>query len=412
MGFFKSHDRCCSDVKKQIKMSRLKSLKDFSKIKGKKIFLRVDFNVPISGGRVSDITKIEKLKSNIEKLLDQNCKIVLASHLGRPQKNGKSGLSLLPVKNVAEKIFSQKINFLEINKKTKEDIDTSDNQMFMLENLRFDPGEENNSNEYGELLSTFADIYINEAFSCSHRSHASIDAITQFIESFAGPSIIDEVDALEKVFLNSKKPVACLIGGSKISTKIDLIINLMPKMDFMIIGGAMANTFFKEKGFNVGKSLVESNVGNTIKQIYQEANRFQCELTLPEDVICSKKFDQPGVNKKLEEVNEDDIILDIGIASTEKIDEIIKKSKTVLWNGPFGLFEYDDFANGTNDISKSIAKYTLNNNLISVAGGGDTFAAIKKSNQQNNFTYISTAGGAFLEWLEGKILPGLKVLEK
>ena len=237
-------------------MSQLKSLKDFSKIKGKKIFLRVDFNVPISGGRVSDITKIEKLKSNIEKLLDQNCKIILASHLGRPQKNGKSGLSLLPVKNVAEKIFNQKINFLEINKKTKENIDMSDNQIFMLENLRFDPGEENNSNEYGELLSTFADIYINEAFSCSHRSHASIDAITQFIESFAGPSIIDEVDALEKVFLNSKKPVACLIGGSKISTKIDLIINLMPKMDFMIIGGAMANTFFKEKGFNVGKSLV------------------------------------------------------------------------------------------------------------------------------------------------------------
>ena len=282
----------------------------------------------------------------------------------------------------------------------------------MLENLRFDSGEESNSKEYAKLLSSFADVYINEAFSCSHRSHASIDSITDFLDAYAGSTIIDEVEALEKVFLNSKKPVACLIGGSKISTKIDLIINLMPKMDFMIIGGAMANNFFKHEGFNIGKSLIEQNIETTIKSIYQESKRHECELILPIDVICSKKFDQAGENKKLSEVNDDDIILDIGIESTDKIDSILQKSKTVLWNGPFGLFEYDDFANGTNDISRSIAKYTKNNNLISVAGGGDTLAAIKKSNHQNDFTYISTAGGAFLEWLEGKILPGLKVLEK
>lgn len=186
----------------------------------------------------------------------------------------------------------------------------------------------------------------------------------------------------------------------------------MPKMNFMIIGGAMANNFFKSEGFNVGKSLVEDNIETTIKKIYEEANKNQCELILPKDVVCSKKFDQPGVNKKLSDIEDNDIILDIGIEGTNKIDQVLKVSKTVLWNGPFGLFEYDDFANGTNDISRSIAKYTKNNNLISVAGGGDTFAAIKKSNQQNNFTYISTAGGAFLEWLEGKTLPGLKVLEK
>ena len=393
-------------------MSQLKSLKDLSKIKGKTVFLRVDFNVPISGGRVSDTTKIEKLKTNINSLLNQKCKVILASHLGRPQKKGRDGLSLKPVKKISEKILEHEIDFLDINDETKNKIKNSKQKLIMLENLRFDSGEESNSKEYAKLLSSFADVYINEAFSCSHRSHASIDSITDFLDAYAGSTIIDEVEALEKVFLNSKKPVACLIGGSKISTKIDLIINLMPKMDFMIIGGAMANNFFKHEGFNIGKSLIEQNIETTIKSIYQESKRHECELILPIDVICSKKFDQAGENKKLSEVNDDDIILDIGIESTDKIDSILQKSKTVLWNGPFGLFEYDDFANGTNDISRSIAKYTKTNNLISVAGGGDTLAAIKKSNHQNDFTYISTAGGAFLEWLEGKILPGLKVLEK
>ena len=393
-------------------MSQLKSLKDLSKIKGKTVFLRVDFNVPISGGRVSDTTKIEKLKTNINSLLNEKCKVILASHLGRPQKKGRDGLSLKPVKKISEKILGHEIDFLDINDETKNNVKNSKQKLIMLENLRFNSGEESNSKEYAKLLSSFADVYINEAFSCSHRSHASIDSITEFLDAYAGSTIIDEVDALEKVFLNSKKPVACLIGGSKISTKIDLIINLMPKMDFMIIGGAMANNFFKHEGFNIGKSLVEQNIETTIKSIYQESKRHECELILPIDVICSKKFDQAGENKKLSKVNDDDIILDVGIESTDKIDSILQKSKTVLWNGPFGLFEYDDFANGTNDISRSIAKYTKTNNLISVAGGGDTLAAIKKSNHQNDFTYISTAGGAFLEWLEGKILPGLKVLEK
>ncbi len=393
-------------------MSQLKSLKDFSKVKNKIVFLRVDFNVPISGGRVSDSTKIEKLNSTIQSLIKENCKIILASHLGRPQKKGKDGLSLSVVKNTCEKIFNQKINFLDINEDTKKEIKNSKNKIIMLENLRFNEEEENNSEDFAKLLASFADVYINEAFSCSHRAHASIDSITKFIDSYAGHLIIEEVDALEKVFLNSKKPVACLIGGAKISTKIDLIINLMPKMDYMIIGGAMANNFFKYNDTKIGKSLIEDGIENTIKTIYQEAKRNKCELYIPEDVVCSKKFDQAGVNKNLNQIADDDIILDVGVASTNKIDEILKNCKTVLWNGPFGLFEYDNFANGTNEISKSIGKYTKENNLISVAGGGDTLAAIKKSNQQNNFTYISTAGGAFLEWLEGKVLPGLKVLEK
>ena len=392
-------------------MGQLRSIENFKKIKDKKVFLRVDFNVPISGGRVSDATKIEKLKTNISHLLDNNCKVILASHLGRPQKNGKTGLSLLPVKQMAEKIFNQQIKFLEINQESKKKIVEGKEKLFMLENLRFDSNEEMNGQDYAKLLASFADIYINEAFSCSHRSHASIESITKFIDAYAGSTIIDEVNALEKVFSKSEKPVACLIGGSKISSKINLILNLIPKMDFMIIGGAMANNFFKREGHNIGKSIFEKNVEITINRIYEEAKKHNCDLILPIDVVCSKKFDQPGVNKQINKVSDDDIILDIGIDSTNKIDQILKDSKTVLWNGPFGLFEYDDFANGTNDISRSIAKYTQNQGLISVAGGGDTFAAIKKSNQQKHFTYISTAGGAFLEWLEGKMLPGLKVLE-
>ena len=392
-------------------MSQLRSIENIKKIKDKKVFLRVDFNVPISGGRVSDTTKIEKLKTNIKHLLENNCKVILASHLGRPQKNGKTVLSLLPVKQMAEKILNQQIKFLEINQETTRKIAQGKEKLFMLENLRFDPNEESNGQDYAKLLASFADVYINEAFSCSHRSHASIDSITKFIDAYAGYTIIDEVTALEKVFSKSKKPVACLIGGSKISSKINLIINLMPKMDFMIIGGAMANNFFKSEGYNIGKSLFEKNVEGTINKIHEEAKKHSCDLILPIDVVCSKKFDQPGVNKQINEVNDDDIILDIGIDSTNKIDQILKDSNTVLWNGPFGLFEYDDFANGTNDISRSIAKYSQKKGLISVAGGGDTFAAIKKSNQQKYFTYISTAGGAFLEWLEGKELPGLKVLE-
>ena len=393
-------------------MNQLKSIEDYSVIKNKTIFLRVDFNVPISGGRVSDATKIDKLKNTIDKFIKLNCKIILASHLGRPQKKGRDGLSLLPVKKLSEKIFNQKINFLEINDEAKSKINSSSEKVFMLENLRFHSEEEKNDKDFGKTLASFADIYINEAFSCSHRSHASIDAITNYIEAYAGETILDEVDALNKVFLNSKKPVACLIGGSKISTKIDLILNLMPKMDYMIIGGAMANNFFKFDGFNIGKSLIERDIDKTINNIYSEAKKYDCKLIIPTDVVCSKKFDQPGSNKKVNEILDDDIILDIGVESTEKIDEILKGSKTVLWNGPFGLFEYDNFANGTNDISRSIASYTKSNNLVSVAGGGDTYAAIKKSNQQDYFTYISTAGGAFLEWLEGKVLPGLKVLEK
>ena len=393
-------------------MSQLKSLKDLSKIKGKTVFLRVDFNVPISGGRVSDTTKIEKLKTNINSLLNEKCKVILASHLGRPKKKGKDGLSLKPVKKISDKILEHEIDFLDINDETKNKIKNSKQKLIMLENIRFDSGEESNSKEYAKLLSSFADVYINEAFSCSHRSHASIDSITNFLDAYAGSTIIDEVEALEKVFLNSKKPVACLIGGSKISTKIDLIINLMPKMDFMIIGGAMANNFIKYNNFEIGKSLFEPNKEETIKEIISVAKKNNCKLIIPEDVIVSTNENIAGKNKNLSEIEANDIIFDIGPNTIKSIGEIINSSKTLLWNGPLGFFEKDFFANGSNEVAKLIKTNTQKKLLTSIAGGGDTAAAIKKANAEDGFSYISTAGGAFLEWLEGKILPGLKVLEK
>jgi phosphoglycerate kinase len=261
-------------------------------------------------------------------------------------------------------------------------------------------------------LASIADIYINEAFSCSHRAHASVTGITKFIRSYAGETIINELNSLEKIFNKSNRPVTCIIGGSKISTKINLISNLIKKVDFMIIGGAMANNFIKYNNFKIGKSLFEPHKEETIKKIISTAHENNCKLIIPEDVIVSANENIAGKNKSLSEIESNDIIFDIGTNTIKNIGEIINSSKTLLWNGPLGFFERDFFAGGSNKIAKLIKINTQKKLLTSIAGGGDTAAAIKKAKAEDGFSYISTAGGAFLEWLEGKILPGLKVLEK
>jgi phosphoglycerate kinase len=394
-------------------MQPLRQLDVNKNIQGLKVLLRVDFNVPLQNQQVSDATKIVKVKPIIHSLLARGAKVILCSHLGRPQKKGKTGFSLSPIKQEAEKIIGTEIEFITENYKATIDQKIKDGKkIFLLENLRFDPGEEKDSDSFSQLLADTSDLYINEAFSCSHRAHASIHGITKFIDSYAGETIAAELKALNAIMLDSKKPVTCIIGGSKISTKIDLIINLLPKIDFMIIGGAMANNFFQHDGHNIGKSKIEDKIEDTIKSIIDESKRNNCKLVLPTDVITATTFEDRGTNKSLDEVNHEEMILDIGEQSILQIQEILKQSKTVLWNGPLGFFEKDQFANGTNSVAKVIGQLTANQKIISIAGGGDTFAAIKKSNQENKFTYISTAGGAFLEWLEGKVLPGLKVLEK
>ena len=395
-------------------MNNLNTLSSNEDIKDKIIFLRVDFNIPIKDGKVIDDTKIVKMKDIINKLLSKKTKIILCSHLGRPQKNGKEGLSLNQVKNKLENIFKKDIVFLNnyLNNETKNNIKQSDKELFLLENIRFYKEEEKNDPEFAKQLAKLADIYINEAFSCSHRAHASVTGITKFIKSYAGETIINELNSLDKIFNKSSKPVTCIIGGSKISTKIDLISNLIKKVDFMIIGGAMANNFIKYNNFEIGKSLFEPNKEETIKEIISVAKKNNCKLIIPEDVIVSTNENIAGKNKNLSEIEANDIIFDIGPNTIKSIGEIINSSKTLLWNGPLGFFEKDFFANGSNEVAKLIKTNTQKKLLTSIAGGGDTAAAIKKANAEDGFSYISTAGGAFLEWLEGKILPGLKVLEK
>lgn len=395
-------------------MDNLNKLSSNEDIKNKIIFLRVDFNIPIKEGKVIDDTKIVKMKDIINKLLSKKTKIILCSHLGRPQKNGKEGLSLEQVKNKLENILKKDIVFLSdyLNKETKNNIIQSVKQLFLLENIRFYKEEEKNDLEFAKKLASLADIYINEAFSCSHRSHASVTGITKFIRSYAGETIINELNSLEKIFNKSNKPVTCIIGGSKISTKIDLISNLIKKVDFMIIGGAMANNFIKYNNFEIGKSLFEPNKEETIKEIISAANTNNCKLIIPNDVIVSTNENTVGKNKSLSEIESGDIIFDIGTDTIKNIGKIINLSKTLLWNGPLGFFEKDFFANGSNEVAKLIKINTQKKLLTSIAGGGDTAAAIKKAKAEDGFSYISTAGGAFLEWLEGKILPGLKVLEK
>ena len=395
-------------------MNNLNTLSSNEDIKDKIIFLRVDFNIPIKDGKVIDDTKIVQMKDIVNKLLSKQTKIILCSHLGRPQKNGKEGLSLDQVKNKLENIFKKDIVFLNnyLNSETKNNIRQSDKELFLLENIRFYKEEEKNDPEFAKQLASLADIYINEAFSCSHRAHASVTGITKFIKSYAGVTIVNELNSLEKIFNKSNKPVACIIGGSKISTKIDLISNLIKKVDFMIIGGAMANNFIKYNNFEIGKSLFEPNKEETIKEIISAANRNNCKLIIPNDVIVSTNENTAGKNKSLSEIESSDIIFDIGADTIKNIGEVINLSKTLLWNGPLGFFEKDFFANGSNEVAKLIKINTQKKLLTSIAGGGDTAAAIKKAKAEDGFSYISTAGGAFLEWLEGKILPGLKVLEK
>ena len=277
--------------------------------------------------------------------------------------------------------------------------------------MRFCKEEESNSEVFAKELSKIGDIYINEAFSCSHRAHASVNEITKHIDSYAGKMLLEEVKAIKMLTSNAKKPVACIIGGSKISTKIGILSNLAKKIETIVIVGAMANNFIKHKGYKIGNSVFEENQENLVKDIIKQCEINNCNLVLPEDVTVSKSHDSKGQLKNLDEIDETDLILDIGKKTAENIFKIIDESKTVLWNGPAGYFEIKEFSLGSSKIAKKITENTKNKSLISIAGGGDTAAAINMFNCSKGFTYISTAGGAFLELLEGKILPGIKALE-
>ena len=394
-------------------MSKLKALDENLNLTDKRIILRADLNVPIREGKVTDKSRINKIIPLIKNLIKRKAKVILISHLGRPEGKIDQKLSLKPIASILETALNSIVHFFDKNhdlaaEKSKK---IKAGEVLLLENIRFNKEEELNEKSFAKKLSKMGDIYINEAFSSSHRAHASVCEITNHINSYAGKLLIEEVNAIKMLTDKAKKPVACIIGGSKISTKIGVVNNLIKEMETIVIVGAMANNFIKHEGHNIGKSLFEKNQENLLKDIIKQCKNNNCNLILPEDVIVAKNHKSKGQLKALNEIDDDDLILDIGEKTVKKIYKVIDESKTILWNGPAGYFEFKEFSSGSNKIAKKITENTKNNSLISIAGGGDTVAAINEFGCSGGFTYISTAGGAFLELLEGKILPGIKVLE-
>ena len=385
------------------------------KLSGKKILLRLDLNVPLKDKSITETNRIEKVIPTINFLLKKKSKIIILSHIGRPKGKVNPNLTLEPVSKKLSEILGTEVMLIkdEINEKLTYKIDSIKNtSVIMLENIRFNKGEESNDKEFSKKLSSLGDIYVNDAFSCSHRLHASIEGITKYIPSYFGLQIAEEINALKKITSEIKKPVTLIIGGSKISTKIKIINNLIKKFNNIVIVGGMANTMLKHTGSKVGKSICENNCEALIKKILENSNKYNCKIICPIDVVVSKNLEDVGKNKDIKEIDDDEMILDIGPKTISSIKTVINNSNTVLWNGPAGYFENSNFQNGTKQILEIISQKTKNDKMFSVAGGGETVAAINKFKKLDSFTFVSTAGGAFLEHLEGKTLPGIKALNQ
>jgi len=391
----------------------MKSIQGQFDLNNKKVLLRLDLNVPLKEGKISDTTRIDKILPTINFLLKNNAKIIILSHVGRPKGKVVNELSLKPICEDLKKKLNINIKLITKNIKnisSKDLFNNQENKIVMLENLRFYAEEEENNNDFARHLATFANIYVNDAFSCSHRAHASISEIAKFLPSYSGLQLSSEVDALNKITSKIKRPVTCIIGGSKISTKINIIKNLIPKFDNIIIVGGMANNVLKYKGYPIGKSINEHGCDQIIEEIFNLVKKEKCKIIYPEDVVVSKNLNGSPKIKNLNNVLKDELILDIGPKTINTITNIIEASNTVLWNGPAGYFENSDFAKGSHEIAKKIVEKNKAKTIYSVAGGGDTVAVLNSVGAVNNFNFVSTAGGAFLEYLEGKELPGIKVL--
>ena len=391
----------------------MNNIRQHENLNNKNILLRLDLNVPLKNGIITDHTRIDKILPIIQFLLSKNSKIIIISHIGRPKGKVNKELSLKPICESLEIKINKKIQILNENifKLKRDDLfKNPEDQIVFLENIRFYEEEEKNDLNFSKHLAKFADLYVNDAFSCSHRAHASVCKITEFLPSFAGLQLETEINALKKVTSEIKRPVTCIVGGAKISTKIGIIKNLIPKFDNIIIVGGMANNIIKYKGNQIGKSINEKNCESIIKEIFETSNNYSCKIYYPEDVLVGKNMHDKSQTKELNEIADDDFILDIGPRTINSIKDIIEKSKTVLWNGPAGYFENPNFSKGSYEIAKSIIKKNKNKSIYSVVGGGDTIAVINQINTIRDFNFVSTAGGAFLEYLEGKELPGIKAL--
>jgi phosphoglycerate kinase len=387
---------------------------DDADVKGKRVLVRVDLNVPMHDGEVADVSRIERNAPTITEIANRGGKVVLLSHYGRP-KGPDPKESLKPVAAAVGRIIKRPIAFAEdcVGPLAEKAVAAmKPGEILCLENTRFHKGEEKNDAAFAAQLAQFGDLYVDDAFSVAHRAHASVEAIAHLLPAFAGRAMQEELEALDKALYSPDRPVAAIVGGAKISTKLDLLGNLITKVETLIIGGGMANTFLAAQGKLVGKSLCESDLIPTARDILAKAKSLNREIVLPVDAVVAQKFAAhvPSRVVSVDDVGANDMILDIGPRSVEQAVSVLAQSKTLVWNGPFGAFEIEPFDNGTIEVAEAAAELTTDRRLVSIAGGGDTMAALNAAGVTGRFTYVSTAGGAFLEWLEGKTLPGVEVL--
>ena len=393
----------------------MKTIESIAKsLKDKKIILRLDLNVPLYKKKITDPNRIDKIIPTLHFLINNKAKVLILSHVGRPKGKVIEELSMEPICEYLKNKMNQQIRLIKENIYDFQEKDLFSNKnenILMLENLRFYNGEEENNEEFAKILASFGDLYVNDAFSCSHRKHASVYNITNYLPSYAGIQFISEITALKRITKHIVRPITCIIGGSKISTKIEVIKNLISKFDNLIFVGGMANNILKNKKFNIGKSIYEENCEHIVEDIFNLSKKENCKIFYPLDVSVGKKIDGEGNVKKISEVQEDDLILDIGPETLNLLNKTIENSRTVLWNGPAVYFENENFKKGSLEIAKKIVEKNKKNEIYSVAGGGDTVAALNSFDLTKYFNFVSTAGGAFLEFLEGKELPGINALE-
>lgn len=387
---------------------------DHVDVKGKRILVRVDLNVPVENGVVTDATRIERVAPAITEMADKGAKVILLSHFGRP-KGFDPKQSLKPVAAEVAHIIKRRVRFVDdcIGETAERAVAAmKSGDIICLENTRFHAAEEKNDPAFIAALARLGDIWVNDAFSAAHRAHASTEGLGHKLPAYAGRTMQAELNALSSVLDHPARPLAAIIGGAKISTKLDLLGNLLNKVDALIIGGAMANTFLLAQGVKVGRSLVEPDLTGMARQILDKAKAAGREIILPVDVVVAEKFEAhaPSRTVDVSSVGAADMILDIGPRSIERVVSVLARAKTLVWNGPFGAFEMEPFGNGTVEVAETAAELSKAGKLVSVAGGGDTVAALNAAGVADRFTYVSTAGGAFLEWLEGKTLPGVEVL--
>lgn len=397
-------------------MAKFQTLDDLD-VAGKRVLVRVDLNVPMQDGKVTDTTRIDRAAPTISELCDKGAKVILLSHFGRPKGEIVAEMSLAPVAEPLSQALGRTVTFCHacIGQVADGVVETLDNgEVLLLENTRFHPGEEANDADFAKHLADLGDIYVDDAFSAAHRAHASTEAIAHLLPSAAGRNMAAELNALARALGDPERPLVAIVGGAKISSKLDLLGNLVEKADCLIIGGGMANTFLAAQGKPVGKSLCEHDLGDTARAIMARAQAAGCEIMLPNHVVVAKEFaaNAPAKSIPVEMVPDDAMILDIASDALAELAVWFDKAKTIVWNGPLGAFEIQPFDTGTNVAALNVALLTRAGKLISVAGGGDTVAALNNAGAAQDFTYVSTAGGAFLEWLEGKQLPGVTALEQ